>query len=132
MLRLQFHISSRDFFYELCEAAISPLACSSNSFSLFCLALTSALSFEAAALLNLCSSNDASSSFSSAVGSTGYALVRRTKASRICVLFECVMSIVSTLSVESASEGVEFFVVLSRGAGAEVAEVEDCAASGAV
>ena len=118
--------------YELCEAAISPLACSSNSLSLFCLALTSALNFEAAALLSLCSSSDANSSFSSAVGSTGCALVNRTKASRICELFECVMSIVSTRSVEAASEGVEVLVVLSRAAGAEVAEPEDCTASGFV
>ena len=34
------------------------------------------------------------------------------------MLFECVMSIVSTRSVEAASEGVEVLVVLSRAAGA--------------
>lgn len=39
---------------------------------------------------------------------------------------------VSTLSVELASEGVVFLVVLSRAAGAEVAEEDDCAASGLV
>ena len=42
------------------------------------------------------------------------------------------MSIVSTRSVEAASEGVEVLVVLSRAAGAEVAEPEDCTASGFV
>ena len=57
--------------YAFCEAAMSPRACSSSSFSLCCLARTSALSFDAAALLSLCSSSDSNSSFSAAVGSTG-------------------------------------------------------------
>ena len=42
------------------------------------------------------------------------------------------MLIVSTLSVGSASEGVEPFVVLSRAAGEEVADEEVCAAEGLV
>lgn len=104
--------------------ARSPLACSSNSCSLFCRALTSCDSLLSLVLLTLCSSNNRISSCSSGVGSTGKALVNLMTSCRISESVRCFMSIVWTRSVGACAEGVVDPVVDWTGAGEDVAESE--------